>query len=103
MYSFTKTNEGGEVCMWEEEKVVLLRRMHKRITEGVCVKHGAKVRRCKHDGCTNQVINGGLCMRHGAKVNRCKHEGCTNIVQKGGLCKRHGEKVKKCSHKQGPE
>jgi len=29
-------------------------------------------------------------MRHGAKVKRCINEECTNQAQKGGLCMRHG-------------
>ena len=29
-------------------------------------------------------------MRHGAKIKLCNSEGCTNYAQKGGVCKRHG-------------
>ena len=29
-------------------------------------------------------------MRHGAKVKRCSIEGCTNQVKRGGVCGRHG-------------
>ena len=29
-------------------------------------------------------------MKHGAKVKRCSSEGCTNHAQKGGVCWRHG-------------
>lgn len=28
-------------------------------------------------------------MKHGAEVKRCSAEGCTNLVQKGGVCRRH--------------
>ena len=39
-------------------------------------------RLCGHEGCSNQVVNGGVCMRHGAKVKRCSQEGCTSIVSR---------------------
>ena len=39
---------------------------------------------------SNNVVRGGVCRRHGAKVKTCKHEGCTNQVVKGGVCIRHG-------------
>ena len=29
-------------------------------------------------------------MKHGAKVKRCSREGCTNKAVKGGVCKKHG-------------
>jgi len=64
---------------------------------GVCIRHGAKVKRCNVEGCTNYSINGGVCIRHGAKVNRCSFDGCTNIVVKGGVCIKHGAKVKRCN------
>jgi hypothetical protein len=57
---------------------------------GVCITHGAKVKECSHDGCTNGVIKGGVCVTHGAKRKRCSFEGCTNHVVKGGLCWTHG-------------
>ena len=28
---------------------------------------------------------------HGAKVKRCRYEGCTSYARKGGLCSRHGK------------
>ena len=31
-------------------------------------------------------VKGGVCVTHGAKVKRCSFEGCTNIVVKGGVC-----------------
>eukprot|EP00984_Skeletonema_dohrnii_P012791 scaffold5219_cov148-Skeletonema_dohrnii-CCMP3373.AAC.9 len=45
------------------------------------------------EGCTNIVINRGVCIRHGAKIKKCSSEGCTNQVQRGGVCMRHGAKV----------
>ena len=62
---------------------------------GVCIRHGAKIKRCSSKGCTNQAQKGGVCIRHGAKVKRCSSEGCTNYPYKGGVCKRHGAKVKR--------
>ena len=37
---------------------------------------------CSVAECTNKVYKGGVCRRHGAKVKRCNHEGCTNQAQK---------------------
>jgi hypothetical protein len=42
----------------------------------------------------NQVYKGGVCVRHGAKKKRCSSEGCTNIAKKGGVCTKHGAKRK---------
>ena len=33
----------------------------------VCIRQGAKVRRCGHVGCTNNALKGGVCIAHGAK------------------------------------
>jgi sulfur relay (sulfurtransferase) complex TusBCD TusD component (DsrE family) len=60
------------------------------IKGGVCIRHGAKVKRCNSAGCTNQAKNRGVCMKHGVKVKLCSTEGCTNQSQKRGVCKRHG-------------
>jgi hypothetical protein len=30
------------------------------------MRHGAKVKLCSSDGCTNFAKNGGVCVRHGA-------------------------------------
>lgn len=46
---------------------------------------GKKKRTCKHEGCTNIVVNVGACIRHGAGVNTCSHERCTN---KGSIATR---------------
>ncbi len=32
-------------------------------------------------------------MKHGADVKRCSIEECTNFAKKGGVCRRHGTKV----------
>ncbi|KAK1748071.1 hypothetical protein QTG54_000010, partial [Skeletonema marinoi] len=65
---------------------------------GVCIRHGAKVKRCSSEGCTNQARSGGMCIRHRAKdkAKKCSSEGCTNPAQNGGVCKRHEAKVKIC-------
>ena len=60
----------------------------------MCVRHGAKLKRCSSEGCTNQAVNGGVCVKHGAKVKQCSSEGCTKNAQKGGLCRKHGAKEK---------
>ena len=66
---------------------------------GVCFTHGAKVeqKQCSFKGCTNWVVNGGVCVTHGAKRKLCSFEGCTNKVQKGGVCITHGAMTKRCS------
>jgi len=58
----------------------------------MCIKHGAKVKRCSSEGCNNQAKKGGVCIKHGAKYirKRCSSEGCKNIAVKGGVCRRHG-------------
>ena len=33
------------------------------------MKHGAKVKQCSTEGCTNKVVKGGVCWRHGAYRN----------------------------------
>ena len=33
------------------------------------MKHGAKLKRCSSDGCTNKVVKNGVCRRHGAYHN----------------------------------
>ena len=69
------------------------------------MKHGAKAKICRHEGCTNNSIKGGVCIRHGAKKKLCSHEGCTNRAKKGGVCISHGAKRaprKRCSQKDVP-
>eukprot|EP00986_Skeletonema_menzelii_P008032 scaffold3256_cov120-Skeletonema_menzelii.AAC.4 len=74
---------------------------NKRHNGGVCIRHGAKVKRCSSEGCTNQAQIGGVCMRHGAKRKRCSSEGCTNQAVKGGVCWRHGAKAELKSGEKG--
>jgi len=33
-------------------------------------RHGAKVKLCSSEGCTNHAKNGGVCVRHGSAVKR---------------------------------
>jgi hypothetical protein len=56
---------------------------------GVCVKHGAQLKRCSSEGCTNQVQKGEVCVKHGAQLKRCSVDGCANNAKKGGVCWRH--------------
>mmetsp|Transcript_20596 Transcript_20596/g.34880 ORF Transcript_20596/g.34880 Transcript_20596/m.34880 type:complete len:249 (-) Transcript_20596:225-971(-) len=65
--------------------------------ENVARKKNRKKSLCSADGCTNGVIKGGVCIRHGAKVKRCSSEGCTNLAQRGGVCTKLGAKKKLCS------
>jgi len=56
-------------------------------------KHGAKMRTCKHDGCTNNLVKGGVCYKHGAirpPRKKCEREGCNNNAQRLGVCCTHG-------------
>ncbi len=41
-----------------------------------------EVKRYSNDGGTNRAVKEGLCVRHGAKVKRCKIDGCTNNAQR---------------------
>ena len=34
------------------------------------MRHGAKVKQCRFEDCTNQVVKGGVCIRHGAHRNK---------------------------------
>jgi len=65
------------------------------------MKHGAKVKRCSHNGCNNLAQKRGLCRRHGAASERGGVEGqektrekcslllCTSAAVEGGVCLRH--------------
>jgi hypothetical protein len=66
---------------------------------GVCVTHGAKLKRCSFDRCNNHVVKGGVCVTHGATVKCCSFEDCNNHAKRGGVCVTHGAKKKRCSHK----
>jgi len=67
------------------------------VQDGVCLKHGARVKRCSQDGCKNYVKQGGVCLTHGARVKRCSQDGCGNLPRQGGVCIKHGARVKLCS------
>ena len=41
------------------------------------------------EGCAKLVQSKGVCIGHGAKLKRCISEGCPNRAVKGGACKRH--------------
>jgi hypothetical protein len=61
----------------------------------VCIKHGAKVKQCSNEGCTNHAKKGGVCVKHGATQKRkeCSIEGCTNQANGRGMCNRHKRNV----------
>ena len=61
---------------------------------GVCIKHGAKIKRCSVENCENHVQQGGVCVKHGAKLKKCSVENCEHYVQKRGVCFKHGAEVK---------
>ena len=42
------------------------------------MKHGAKVKRCSVEGCTNKSLRRGVCWRHGAYRNN--HEESTAVT-----------------------
>ena len=58
-----------------------------------------KNKNCSQGRCGNKVVQGGVCVRHGAIVKRkkCSQGGCGNIVVQGGVCVWHGAIVKRCS------
>eukprot|EP00984_Skeletonema_dohrnii_P004217 scaffold1489_cov73-Skeletonema_dohrnii-CCMP3373.AAC.1 len=53
---------------------------------------------CSHPSCPNRVMNQGVCARHGARVRTCSIPDCTKYAQKGGVCIRHGavKEYKRC-------
>ena len=60
----------------------------------VCIAHGVRLSYdCTFEGCTNNVVKGGVCVTHGAEVKRCSFEGCANQVVKAGVCITHGAKM----------
>ena len=95
---------------------------NRSITDGLCRKHGAKLKQCRVEGCENLSRGGGVCVKHGAKLKQCsvkdcenvsrgvdrvccKHgakktlcrvEGCENVYVKGGICVTHGAIVHRC-------
>lgn len=71
--------------------------------KGLCVQHGAILKKCRVSGCQNVVVNNQLCTKHGAKRRKCKFvdpstgDGCTSQSVNGGVCVKHGAKVRICS------
>jgi len=59
------------------------------------MKHGAKVKLCSKEGCSNNALKGGMCWSHGGKP-KCSASKCTNFALIGGVCWSHGAKPK-CS------
>ena len=69
---------------WSKAQNLQPRGMYKQCQKGRgCLKHGAEVKRCSHEGCANYAQKGGVCVRHGEKRTHkdCSHEGCSNIVE----------------------
>jgi len=90
-------SEEDEIGAWVYQQSQLAKAKAKKIH----VNTKAKRRQCKHDGCTNIVVNKGVCIRHGAqrrKRQTCGHDGCSNFVQKGGVCWRHYGARRPCGH-----
>ena len=54
---------------------------------------------CQHQDCTKQAVQGGVCILHGAQIKRCRVPGCSKHSQRGGVCMTHGAKVKRCLSK----
>ena len=75
------------------------------VNSGVCYRHGAKKRLCKHEGCTNVVKSDGVCLKHGARSMRqiCSMEGCTKFVQSKGVCWKHGVAKKVANKSEGSD
>ena len=62
-------------------------------------ERGARKRKyCSQDGCGNLVQQGGVCIKHGARVKRNSQDGCGNLPRQGGVCVKHGARKRKyCS------
>ena len=90
-------SEEDEIGAWVYQQSQMAKDKPKK---KIHVNTKAKRRQCKHDGCTNIVVNKGVCIRHGAqrrKRQTCGHDGCSNFIQKGGVCWRHGAR-RSCGH-----
>jgi len=91
-------SEEDEIGAWVYQQSQMIRAEPKK---KIHINTKAKRRQCKHDGCTNIVVNRGVCIRHGAQRRErqtCGHGGCSNFVQKGGVCWRHYGARRSCSH-----
>ena len=58
------------------------------------MRHGAKVKRCSSEGCTNVAQIGGVCIRHGARHKRCSITGCTNQTLKEEYARGMGQRLR---------
>ena len=61
-------------------------------TIGVCVRHGAQLKRCSRPNCEKKAHRGGTCVKHsdGSILPVCKVDGCTlKGTAKGGVCRKH--------------
>lgn len=51
----------------------------------VCIGHGAKVKRCQHEGCNNHIVKGGVCIIDMVPRNIfilvVSNEGCSNMYR----------------------
>jgi hypothetical protein len=76
-----------------------------KMRQMICVFHCDMVpKRCIHQGCVNDALQGGVCYCHGANTKLCcydirlfdestkewKVSPCNNYARKGGFCNRHG-------------
>jgi hypothetical protein len=76
-----------------------------KMRQMMCVFHCDMVpKRCIHQGCVNDALQGGVCYFHGANTKLCcydirlfnestkewKVSPCNNYARKGGFCNRHG-------------
>lgn len=43
------------------------------------------LKKCSHEGCTNNRVKGGVSIMHGAMRKISSFEGCTNGAVKGGV------------------
>jgi len=88
-------SEEDEIGAWVYQQSQMVRAEPKK--KKIHVNTKAKRRQCKHDGCTNIVVNKGVCIRHGVqrrKRQTCGHNGGSNFVLRGGVCRKHGAKNK---------
>jgi len=56
----------------------------------VCIRHGAiNVDMNAPLRSAQILLQGGVCMKHGARVKQCSSDGCTNHARCGEVCIRH--------------
>ena len=42
---------------------------HRERKKGMRIRHGAEIKLCSSEECTNHIVKGGVCTRHEGKVN----------------------------------